>query len=310
MKLKWPAFFGVLVLLAALLGCSGAESPALPAAALQTANRPDMASASHYLWGYWAWIADPSKSTLEIVPLRQNALHVNVLKFLESGIPNLTIKNLVFDVDQIDVDVLFRHPFPGLSQYTGFDVRGIFITPGSVSGYDDSGIVHAASDETHLENADGLTRWWNPSEFPVGNTMFGYINGKLGNPYDGSNLNATLNGYRYFCDDLQLNDPLDELVLAHRGMFGQGVTNERHYTIHFNPAQALVFNYAVDASWEQPDPNPPTAVPNDFPPEANAPEAYRLIPRITQNDLFYIDGSNKGGHAILEVDAYDWWGCG
>ncbi len=314
MRLKWLIGFILLMALAALAGCSGdmesINPTAPPTNAELTASADINISDSRYLWGYWAWIVDPDADTLEVIPLRQSSLHVNVLKFLESDNPYLKIKNLVIGTDLIEVDVELTHPFPGMNQYTGFDVRGIFITPGSISGYYDSGIIHPAQSESFLVNADGLTRWWNPSEFPVGTTMFGYIDGKLGNPYNGSNLNATLNGYKYFCDDLDFDDDLDQLNPDHRGMFQSGYTNERHYSIHFDPAQGLVFNYAVDANWEIPDPDPPIAVPGDFPLSANAPEAYRLVPDITENDLFFLDSGNKGGNAVMDVDVYDWQGCG
>ena len=247
--------------------------------------------------------------TLEVVPLRADALHVNVLKFLEQGVPYLKIKNLVISTGNIEVDVEITHPFPGYSTYTGFDVRGVFITPGTATGYNDTGIIHPYPSETFLTNSDGWTRWWNPSEFPVGTNIFGYRDGKLGNKYNGSNLNATLNAYKYFCDDLKASDGLEKLIPAHRGMFQHGWTNERHYSIHFDPASGLVFNYAVDASWEPPDPDPPIGIPGDFPPGANGPEAYRIVTSIVENDLFFVDAVNKGGHAVVSVGVYDWWGC-
>jgi outer membrane protein assembly factor BamB len=307
-----------LLFLALAVGCSVDSNPTapiipentLPGLSASTGGQA-VKTDSHYLWGYWALVFDPVEKTVEAVPLRQTELHVNVVKFLEDKIMYISFADLNFDIpnELIELDVQLTHPFPGLNEYTGFDVRGIFITPGSVSGYSDPGIVRASDDETHLANADGWTRWWNPSEFPVGMSILGYRNGKLGVPYDGSNLNATLNGYKYFSNDLKADDGLDALKPLNRGLFSPGYSNRRHYSIHFDFVQPLIYNYAVDASWELPDPNPPSAIPGDFPPEANMAESYRIVPEIVSNDLFYLNSTNKGGHAQIDVHVYDWFGC-
>ncbi len=303
------------LILSLALGCSRATGPTTPdespgdLTALADASPADSSTGTRYLWGYWSLVIDPEAQTIEAVPLRSNSLHVNVVKFLEEGLLFISFANLTYGTDTVDLDVQLQHPFPGLNQYTGFDVRGIFITPGSVTGYSDYGIILAGEDETHLMNPDGWARWWNPSEFPVGMDIFSYRDGKLGHPYDGSNLNATLNAYKYFCNDLGPNDGLEELDPPHRGLFTPGYVNQRHYSIYFDPLQPLVYNYAVDANWDVPDPYPPSAVPGDFPPEANAPEAYRVEPEIVEYDLFFVDSVNKGGHAVIDVDVYDWWGC-
>lgn len=304
-------YFGILLILLVSFtsGCSSNFSPIEPSNSQSEAISPEINSDTHYLWGYWTLLINREKKTIEAIPHRSTQMHVNVVGFLEKGVLHIAFANLIIDVDLIELDVKLTHPFPGLSTYTGFDVRGIFITPGTVAGYSDPGIIHASPSETYLMNADGWTRWWNPTEFPVGKTLFNYINGKLGVPYNGSNLNATLNAYKYFCDDLDPNEPLSGLILSHRGIFSQGATNTRHYTIHFVPKEPLIYNYAVDASWALPSPNPPIAVPADFPPDASAPEAYRIETRIVSNELFFMDSENKGGKALVEVDVYDWWGC-
>ncbi len=317
MKIHWLVLAAVLALNAVLFGCAGNQNPLTPDAqdpavnaVISNSNAPDSATSdSHYLWGYWTCRLDEDTRTIEVIPARTNNLHVNVLMFLQQGTPYLLIKNLVMTADTIDVDVELRHPFPGMSQYTGFDVRGIFIVPGSVGGYDDSGILHADPSETYLTNADGWTRWWNPGEFPIGDNIFSYMDGHLGTPYDGYNLDSTLNAYKYFCDDLDNDDGLDQLEIGHRGLFQSGYANERHYSIHYDSMAGLVFNYAVDASWDTPNPDPPVVVPDDFPPEANAPEAYRIEPHVPVNTLFYEDDVNKGGTATVAVDVYDWFGC-
>ena len=60
----------------------------------------------------------------------------------------------------------------------------------------------AGDGDMRLLNPDGYSRWWNPAEFPNNGTIFGYNDGLLGAPDSYADYNNTLNGYKYFCDDL------------------------------------------------------------------------------------------------------------
>jgi len=311
MKNLWTVWVVALILSVLIVGCSGHGSPAEPPVPGEITsyqqNTPNDSASSHYLWGYYTFVVDTVAGEMEVIPRRDFEFHANVLKFLEQGASYLGIDNLEINFDSVDVDVKLTHPFPGLDMYTGFDVKGILILPGKVEGQYDSGFQVDLT--TTLELEDGFSKTWNPSDFPKIPPIFGYQDGKLGNKYDGLNLGATLNPYKYFCDDLDEYDSLESLNPDHRGMFRTGHTNVRHYRITFPPTEGLVFNYAVDASWEPPDPNPPIAIPGDFAMNANAPEAYRVDPRIISNDLFYFDAGNRGGSAEIEIDVYDWQGC-
>ncbi|HEX9744975.1 MAG TPA: hypothetical protein VGB30_06065, partial [bacterium] len=298
------SLFILLIFLSVIVsGCAGQNSPVVPIDNLPAQIQSD--TASKILWGYWQFEFIPGNGTFEIIPLRQTSFHVNVLKFLEgSPPPDLSISNLQINTDTIDVDVNLTHPFPGLDQFSGFDVRGIFIVPGIVSGYSDPNIVHSSPGQTYLINADGWTRWWNPDEFPIGDNIFSYRDGKLGTPYTGANLGSTINAYKYFCDDLSPSESMENRTVENRGLFSTTSTNSRHYQIHFNPFNALVFNYAVDASWEPPDPDPPTNVPGDFPVNANMYEPFWLDTSVVANDLFYFDSENYGGCAKIGMNVH------
>jgi hypothetical protein len=295
-----------------LIGCARGipPDPLSPGIVVNSSAGDTKAEASkRYLWGYWNLIVEPGKVVIDIIPVRLGELHANVLKFLETDEQLIGIDNFKIKPGTIEFDVRLTHPFPNYSQYSGFDVRGIIIAPGSVSGYSDAGIIHASQDDYYLNNADGYTRWWNPSEFTIGNTIFNYKNGKLGVEYKNGNLSSTLNGYKYFSDDLSVNDDLSALDENNRGCFRSTSTNIRHYIINRAQGSPLIFNYAVDASWWWPSPNPPKVIPGDFPIVANAPEAYRIESKIVENDLFYVDSSHKGGHVTLNISVYDWAGC-
>ncbi len=289
-------------LTAMLIGCSGSAydtplSPAQPAIAASVD--------SHNMWGFWQLTADPAKGTLDVVQLRGADFHLNALPFLEPPpLLNLTLESLQFNGNIIEADIGLRHPFLGLNEFTGFDVCGVLITNGSVTGFSDTDLRMAGTGDTRLLNADGLTRWWNPAEFPVNTgTMFGYNDGLLGTKDNVANYNCTLNGYKYFGDGLDPDDPVGALDVTKRSVFGAGQKNIRHYTIELGD-DGLVFNYAVDANWQFPTGDKPWEVPDDFAPEANRPEAWNVVVTETGNTLWN-DGVSSGGNLSLQIDIWD-----
>ncbi len=288
-----------------ILGCSGGVNPLAPDDATST----KISNSHHALWGLWQFAADPEAGELGVAQLRTGNFHLNALRFLEP--PSnvlLTVENISFFGSTVECDVGLTNPFFGLDRYTGFDVCGIVITDGTVSGFEDSDILMAGEGDTRLVNPDGYARWWNPAEFPNTVTIFGYKDGLQGTPDEIADYNCTINGYKYFCDDLHdPNDPLSDVVISNRGMFRAGQKNRRHYVVHLGPA--LVFNYAVDACWHHPEGDPPWTVPDDFPPSANRPEAWNISINEIENSLWN-DGVGSGGSLRLSVDVYDWFGAG
>ena len=288
----------------AIAGCSGGT--AVPTAPVSTGETTGAPSANHAILGYWQMVADPEKGTLDVVELRGTAMHLNALHFLEPPpLLNLTLESLEFIGDKIEADIGLRHPFLGLNEFTGFDVCGILITNGSISGFHDPLLRMAGAGDTRLLNPDGLTRWWNPAEFPVNNgTMFSYKDGLLGTGDSTANYNSTLNAYKLFCDDLNDPDaPVSSLAPASRCIFSAGTKNIRHYSIELG-SDGLIFNYAVDACWQFPMGSPPWSVPDDFGPNANRPEAWNISTTVLKNTL-YNDGSTSGGELTLNIDVWD-----
>ena len=301
-KHVWPVMLILALVLG--LGCSGGGSPTLP----QNANQKAVESVSHhYTWALWQFAADPAKGTLDIIPLRTGDFHLNALPFLEPpSLVNLTLESLKFNGNIIQADIGLRHPFLGMTEFTGFDVCGLLITNGSITGYYDSGLRMAGTGDTRLLNPDGYSRWWNPAEFPVNNgTMFGYKDGLLGSPNSIGNYNSTLNAYKYFCNDLDPDDGLDQITLENRGVFSAGQKNIRHYTIELG-SDGLIFNYAVDANWQFPTGPKPWQIPDDFGPNANKVEPYRIAITEIANTLWN-DGTLNGGDLSLSIEVYDWF---
>ncbi len=305
------AFLLSLFIITVAIGCSGgngSQSPVLPGTDNETVGSELNNPGGHVTLGLYQFTADKAKETLDITPLRTSQFHLNALPFLEPPpLVNLTLESLHFDGDMVEADIGLRHPFVGLTEFTGFDVSGILITDGSYSGFNDTSIRYAGPGDTRLLNPDGYGRWWNPSEFPVNPPakMYGYNDGLLGTADAIGHYNSTLNAYKYFCDDLADPDsPMSDVTQANRGMFSAGQKNIRHYSIHLGAG--LVFNYAIDECWQFPNGNYPWEAPADFGEKANRVEPWNIVVDETGNTLYY-DNGDTGGELNLSIDVYDWY---
>jgi len=269
---------------------------------------------SHALWGLYQFSIDPDANDLEIVPLRAATLHLNALKFLEPngqyGLVQLD-GGLAWNPDKtvLDLDLKVIHPFSGLDKFSGFDVRGIVIPKATLSGFSDPDLITSSMTDMRLLNPDGYTRWWNPTEFP-GNTIFSYVDGALGQDDAVWDFESTLNGYKYFSNALGLNDEVYLQDQLDRGVFRAGTEVTRHYTLAIPTfPSSLIFNYAIDASWEKPANDPPM-IPDDFPITANMPEPYAVISNELFNSIYYDENiPEQGGMLQLEIHVYDWQGA-
>ncbi len=259
----------------------------------------------HCCLGYFQLTADPSRETLDVVPLRETAMHLNARRFLEPPpLVYLSLEHLEFNGNHITADIGLRHPFIGLNEFTGFDVCGVFISNGSKADLEDPELRMTTEGDTRLLNPDGFTRWWNPLEFPADGTMFSYHDGLLGTPDAVGNYNATINGYKFFCD--ALTDPTADVGIldpAGRNIFSAGQKNVRRYELELGD-DGLVFNYAVDASWQFPTGPYPWSVPDDFGINANRPEAWHVSVTELDNTLWN-DGLSNGGNLSLSIDVWD-----
>lgn len=243
-------------------------------------------------------------------------LHINAVKPIDASL------GLSFEIDSDNSDPLagfftlvvdLTHPFGGSMNLTGFDVRGILIT---TAEYTSGDLPLPGENDPVLLNADGYTRWWNPTEFPVPG-LLGYTPGLFGkDPQPGQVIASGINPYMQFADGLYYSYPVSHLKLIMptgengRGVFRAGETNSREYQIQFpvDGFPKVSFNYAIDASWDAPDNDPPS-IPNDFPMEANAQEAWLVDTVVASNSLWGVGGSpQSGGELELEIEVWDWQG--
>jgi hypothetical protein len=303
------SLFGVLLSVVFALSCAGNTGPAAP----DTAAQPGPAVSSQaggqasqnptWLWGFYdVWFDFESKS-VEAVPNRTTQFSANVVKFLNGSPPGISFAfNGVTPgsgyVD-VDLDVTITHPLDDAG-FDGYDVRGIFIGNGSYLL--DYGLwiadTYNGTDQV-LMNADGYTRWFNPTEFPTPK-IWGYIPGDFAPPgYTGT---ATVNPYKYFGDGLQAADDLWDYLTTGQpttGYFLHGTSNTRNYQIRFpTPLPGIKYNYAVVANWSgtQPSAHP-----------SHAPEAVSLD--VVDNSTLWFDegSSSAGGDLDLEISVFDWF---
>ncbi len=317
-----PAMLGFIALLICL-SCSGNGNPTAPDS--NPANNPGIASSengavhSRVLWGMYEIAIDGVTGNCEIVPLRGAMFNCNVVKFLQPPSAPIHLLTLNFNpgsdftTGHLDLDITLQHPFIGLNKFRGFDVRGIVMGDGSIPFHFDPSALRAGPDDLTLENPDGFTRWWNPTEFTSYDTILGYTQGaKAPSTFTAT---AIVNPYKYFADDLDSDSPLTDIDLDNRGTFSvdPGI-NTRRYILQFpagstgNPIYH--FSYAIDASWALPsDEFTPDYPPEAFPPEANTQEAWRVTLDDEGTTAWYINEDANGGSLQLAVEIFDWQGA-
>ena len=141
--MKHPLLFHCILMLIGItmLGCSGSQSNPVSEIGISDCDNAAMNPTSHNNWGLWQFSFDKENGQLDVLPLRAGSLHLNALPFLEPPpYVKITIESFKVNGNIIDADIGLRHPFLGLNKYTGFDVCGIFITSGSVSGFSEPGL--------------------------------------------------------------------------------------------------------------------------------------------------------------------------
>ncbi len=324
MKAARNGMAAILVLLAIALlaaGCgkdSDVTSPATNQGHASFGGKTDVFQ--RHVWGMWKIEIDSETLEPVIIPVRRTNFTANVLLFMQPPMSPTHMLSIAIDPAESDipnnlfaVDVTLRHPFPGLSRYRGFDVRGVFMSDASqAAGFDQTAryanwfkaAPGVPATESVLLNADGYTRWWNPGEFTTYGTIFGHIPGGLATP--GYTANATVNPFKCFADELDAKDEFN-LNPANRGTYGvnPGV-NTRRYLIQFD-GSPLRFNYAVDASWAEPDESYAPEYPIEaFGEAANCQEAYRIKLTDAGSTAWYESESSNGGAFLVDVEVFDW----
>jgi hypothetical protein len=308
----------ILILTLIVMGCSGnPASPDVNGQSELTIGRSVSTGPVHHCFGYCIFNVDTASMDVEVLPVRSTDWHLNLVGLLNStmGVGAVMIPSQSDPSNGLFVmDISLTHPFGDKPQFTGFDVKGILIGPGTVNA---AGHVFAGLNDTRLLNADGYTVWWNPTHFTQPGIL-GYTQGRL-SPTPPSFLTATVNGYKGFADSLDATEDFRDVMIPainddnSRAVFTAGTENTRRFEIQFPTGPLQVrFGYAVDAAWDTPNPNPPENIPDDFGINANQPEPFYLATSVVLNTLYYDaeapGGGIGGGTLDLDIMVSDWQG--
>ncbi len=303
------------IFLLLIMGCGGRGGITLPNAGENP--QPDRpGSAARTIWGMWHVSIDSNTLDASIDPIRGAQFTANVTRFMQPPISPINLLSITVDPESDPPNGYFvlyisaHHPFPGIARLSGFDVRGILFSDGSIQGIHDPGVLRAGPGDTRLVNADGYTRWWNWPEFMTYGKIFGATQGASAPVCQPT---STVNGYKYFADGLDSDQPVASLDPLSRGFFRTvpGV-NTRRYEVRFKQVggqTVFAFNYAIDASWSLPDP----AYEPDYPVEAfdlsaNCREAFNVSVDDTGSTAWYVDETHSGGELALRIEVFDWQG--
>jgi hypothetical protein len=292
-------------------GCAGTGAPLSPDQLAEVTREKSVSPepSQTHLWGLYDIYIDVDAMTAVAIPDRGAMFTANVVNFLNGKTTNMGFKinniDTTTDYTDIDIDVTLKHPFPGLPQYNGYDVRGVFMGDGSATMAYNSDLKYPVdgTDQIMLANPgnghggpDGYTRWFNKPEFSSGGMpLMQYTSGKLATP--GYSESATINGYKYFADGLSANDDLWNWFNANasqHGVFSSGVANTRNYYLRFPSGKGITFAYAVIANWEGPTIHP-----------SNAAEAVG-VKVVDNSTVYYVSPSDNGGNVKLDVSVWDW----
>ena len=257
------------------LGCAGRGSTNAVAPSpdsTQSVDSPQSVAAGgpasdRYLWGLWIISVSADHQSMDLVPWRVPAMHLNVVKFLEVApcTDCLKIQNVEFEPpDLLTADLVLRHPLPDKPRFCGFDVRGVFITPGDFTFPINDRLMAWGDGLPRLLNSDGYTSIFNPTEYPSSSPLppdLKYFPGKYST---GGDLTATLNPYIAYPDDPYSRRP-----------FWPSAYDYSEYVELRVPDGPFEFGYAVDASWMKVEGEVDEV--DDFPIEANCPEAYCIL---------------------------------
>lgn len=307
------------------IGCSQGSSPVIPDQTgtdiPATAGRVTQTS-THTLLGAWTVTLDGQNMQVDVAPLRTTQFHLNILPFIEwKGVSQLLINNFTIDFGEntAAIDIGVPHPFPGLLRYSILDTRGIIITDGSLNEFaSDPEIICSKPNELRITNADGMTRWWNPREFPIYGLILGYSDGVYGQRDQIIHFESTLNPFKYYSEEFDAYSEFPEdLEFERRGLFiANGTPKWRHFDFDFGDEPLFgKFNYLWDACWEwDPDyheeyfPSLEDLPDPFFPISANSPEPFAINISEDENTLWFVGPTEFGGNLNLAIDVYDWQG--
>ncbi|MCX6647534.1 MAG: hypothetical protein NTY09_14415 [bacterium] len=304
---RWTVLFAAMLFsMIVAIGCSNGNGvgPVAPASSpdIPGSISGQSQTAHTSLLGYYEITLDPISQTMEVVADRTAEYTINVVPFL-NGMPSSGVGLADVHMDSTDpavlkVDVEFEwiHPFPTVNQYKVYDFMGVIITNGDSTMKYRGLKVGKQGSNTYMSNADGYTRWFNPSEFTT-TQIFGWAPGGIQNLAG----NAKLNPYKYYAKGLSPTEDFWGFITSssnNDGVFQSGAGRLMQLEFPATPAgDGLTFAYAAVCCWEEQGGGPYTPYHRN---EAIACEAV-----VTPN-LWYQDNTNQGGSLIADINIFSW----
>lgn len=248
------------ILLVVSIGCSSGENnPVMPAAEISAKSVTEQVPpANQFLAGYYDVYFDCSTKTFEIVENRTAAFTLNIVPFLNMMMSprfGITFGSILVHTDDptflgVDVEFQIHHPFPGIDQYNAYDLMGVVIGEGHEMLEYGSLYVGEHGTDLWMNNADGFTRWFNPTDFTT-EMIFGYVPGGFQNLAG----NAHLNPYKYYSRGLEPEDELWDFLTGpenYDGVFQSADGRMMELEFPLPPdGIGLMFGYAVVVAWEE-----------------------------------------------------------
>lgn len=305
---RWTVLFATILLtMVVAMGCSGnGGSPVSPnAGPAITGSDPTGQSLgpNTYLAGYYECYLDIPTQTLEVVADRTANFTLNVIPFLnqmQSPKMGITFGSLNVDdsdpaVLKVDVEFQWYHPFPSLEQYKAYDMMGVIISNGDTTMNYEGLTVGQQGTDTYMTNADGYTRWFNPTEFTT-TLIFGWAPGGIQN-LPGS---ALINPYKAYGMGLGSEDSLWDWLTGgdnNDGLWESGAGRMMNLEFPMPPdGDGLTFAYAAVVCWVEQGAGPYSPYHRAEP----------IACRATVTDNVYYDGTTSGGSLILDADLFAW----
>jgi hypothetical protein len=152
--------------------------------------------------------------------------------------------------------------------------------------------------DTYMTNADGYTRWFNPTEFTT-ELIFGYAPGGIQNLAG----NALINPYKAYGSGLDPDGDLWEWLTGgsnNDGLWETGAGRYMDLEFPYTPdGEGLSFAYAAVLCWEEQYDGPYTPYHRQEPIACKA--------EVTDESI-WCDGTNSGGNLTLDMDLWAWGG--
>ena len=296
----------VFALMLIAIGCSGGTGgPVVPLndqeMTADTGALPRSQQTHTSLLGYYDIYFDVESQTMEIVEDRTVNFTINIVPFLNQAPGSgISFGTLVVDDDdpavlKVDVEFQWHHPFPTIPQYKVYDFMGVIISDGDQTLKYKTLKVGKQGNNTYMTNADGYTRWFNPTEFTT-ELIFGWAPGGIQN----AKGNAKVNPYKYYAKGLTKDADVWAFLTGPTNNEGVWQTAAgRTMSLEFPTPPAgdgLTFAYAAVCCWEEQGDGPYTPYHRDEVIACNA----------TVTDNIWYDGASYGGNLIVDFDLFAW----